>query len=133
MDQEDNPLLNIDLSDSSDQEPDKAQKKADRTAQTEDEFQFVKGMYRVRVENGNIHERLDLPLRPDTNKMHTQDVIHAVEELYFHRTFQQAIDLVNSALDGPDGAASVDNDSRQLLETYREKCQRRLTVPTQRS
>ncbi|KAG6184252.1 hypothetical protein E4U24_002479 [Claviceps purpurea] len=132
MDQEDNPLLNIDLSDSSDQESDKAQKKADRTAQTEDEFQFVKGMYRARVENGNIHERLDLPLRPDTNKMRTQDVIHAVEELYFHRTFQQAIDLVDRALDGPDGAASVDNDSRQLLETYREKCQRRLNAPTQR-
>lgn len=64
--------------------------------------------------------------------MRTQDVIHAVEELYFHRTFQQAIDLVDRALDGPDGAASVDNDSRQLLETYREKCQRRLNAPTQR-
>ncbi|KAG5976359.1 hypothetical protein E4U55_007341 [Claviceps digitariae] len=125
MDQEDNPILNIQLSDAEDQDLDPAKKKADRTAQTEDEFQAVKEVYRARVENGNMYEHVELPLRPGANKMHTQEVIHAVEELYFHRQFQQAIDLVDRAFDH-NGEASVDNDSRQLLTTYREKCQHKL-------
>ncbi|KAG5987737.1 hypothetical protein E4U54_004886, partial [Claviceps lovelessii] len=53
MDQEDNPILNIQLSDPEDQAPDPVQKKADRTAQTEDEFQSVKDVYRARIENGH--------------------------------------------------------------------------------
>jgi len=54
MDQEDNPILNIQLSDPEDQDLDPVKKKADRTGQTEDEFQSVKDVYRVRVENGNV-------------------------------------------------------------------------------
>jgi len=76
-----------------------------------------------------MYEHVEVPLRPGANKMRTQEVIHAVEELYFHRKFQQAIDLVDRAFDH-NGEASVDNDSRQLLTTYREKCQRRLNTPT---
>lgn len=63
------------------------------------------------------------------NKMRTQEIIHAVEELYFHRRFQDGIDLVNRAFDN-NGAASIDNDSRQLLETYRDKCQHNLDIVT---
>ncbi|KAG6018900.1 hypothetical protein E4U41_003515, partial [Claviceps citrina] len=77
-----------------------------------------------------IHQHVELPLKPGINKMRTQEVIHAVEELYFHREFQQAIDLVNRAFDH-NGAALIDNDSRQLLESYKDKCQQRLTTPAQ--
>ncbi|KAG6003750.1 hypothetical protein E4U21_001753 [Claviceps maximensis] len=129
MDQEDNPIFNIQLSEPEDQDLDPVKKKADRTGQTEEEFQLVKDMYRARVENGQMYEHVQVPLRPGANKMHTQEVIHAVEELYFHRQFQQAIDLVNQAF-GHNGAASVDNDSRQLLTTYREKCQLKLNAST---
>ncbi|KAG5950914.1 hypothetical protein E4U53_004176 [Claviceps sorghi] len=129
MDQEDNPILSIQLSEPEDQDLDPVKKKADRTAQTEDEFQSVKDVYRARVENGHMYEHVQLPLRPGANKMRTQEVIHAVEELYFHRQFQLAIDLVDRAFDH-DGEASVDNDSRQLLTTYKQKCQHRLTATT---
>ncbi|KAG6006112.1 hypothetical protein E4U43_000489 [Claviceps pusilla] len=129
MDQEDNPILNIQLSDPEDQAPDPVQKKADRTAQTEDEFQSVKDVYCARIENGHMYEHVEVPLRSGANKMRTQEVIHAVEELYFHRQFQQAIDLVNRAFDH-NGEASVDSDSRQLLTTYRERCQHRLNAAT---
>ncbi|KAG5928956.1 hypothetical protein E4U42_007588 [Claviceps africana] len=129
MDQEDNPILSIQLSDPEDQDLDPVKKKADRTAQTEDEFQSVKAVYRARVENGHIYEHVQLPLRPGATKMHTQEVIHAVEELYFHRKFQLAIDLVDRAF-GHNGEASVDSDSRQLLTAYRKKCQHKLRATT---
>ncbi|QPH05381.1 hypothetical protein C2857_003134 [Epichloe festucae Fl1] len=127
MDEQEDGILNIEFSDD---EVDVVKKKADRTGQTEDEFQIVKDNYRVRVENGDLHKHVELPLRAAMNKMRTQEIIHAVEELYFHRRFQDGVDLVNRAFDN-NGAASVDNDSRQLLETYRDKCQQNLDISTQ--
>lgn len=51
MDEEEDGILNIEFSDD---QVDIVKKKADRTGQTEDEFQIVKENYRVRVENGNV-------------------------------------------------------------------------------
>lgn len=51
MDDEDGGILNIELSDD---EVDVVKKKADRTGQTEEDFQAVKRDYRVRVENGEV-------------------------------------------------------------------------------
>ncbi|KAK2593881.1 hypothetical protein QQS21_008401 [Conoideocrella luteorostrata] len=127
MDDEDGGILNIEISDD---EVDVTKKKADRTGQTEDEFQVVKQNYQARVENGEIHKHVQLPLQPGINKMRTQEVIHAVEELYFHRRYQDGVDLVNRAF-GNCGAEAIDNDSRQLLETYREKCQQKVAFSMQ--
>ncbi|OAA42282.1 hypothetical protein NOR_05131 [Metarhizium rileyi] len=122
MDDENNGFLNIELSDD---EVDVAQKKADRTGQTEEQFQSVKREYRVRVENGEIHQNVKLPLQPGSNKMRTQELVHAVEELYFFRRYQEGIDLVRRAFENG-GAAALDDDSRQLLESYEKKCHRML-------
>jgi hypothetical protein len=51
MDDQDGGILNIEFSDD---EVDVVKKKADRTGQTEEEFQAVKREYRVRVENGEV-------------------------------------------------------------------------------
>jgi hypothetical protein len=143
MDDEDGGILNIQLSDD---EVDVAKKKADRTGQTEEEFQAVKREYRVRVENGDvrhtliaaqmssheadrfkIYKHIQLPLQPGINKMRTQELIHAVEELYFFREYQQGLDLIQRAFaDG--GAEVLDNDSRQLLEAYADKCRQKLVT-----
>ena len=64
MDDDENGILNIELSD---EEVDVAKKKADRTGQTEDEFQEVKQDYRARIENGEVrvqHHRPDPPSGP---------------------------------------------------------------------
>ena len=68
-----------------------------------------------------------LPLQPGTNKMRSQELIHAVEELYFLRRFQEGAELVQRALENG-GAKVLDSDSRQLLETYKSKCQQKLAT-----
>lgn len=151
MDEEDNGILNIEFSDD---EVDVVKKKADRTGQSEEEFQAVKRDYRVRVENGEVwkltsslitpldqsfcsrcmkltmrqmYKHVELPVQPGTNKMRTQELIHAVEELYFFRQYQQGIDLIQGAV-ANGGAEALDNDSRQLLEAYEKKCQQKLAT-----
>ncbi|KAK9445457.1 hypothetical protein VB005_00568 [Metarhizium brunneum] len=121
-DDEDNGILNIEISDD---EVDVTKKKADRTGQSEADFQAVKRDYRVRVENGEIYKHVTLPLQPGTNKMRTQELIHAVEELYFFRRYQEGADLVKRALENG-GAETLDNDSRQLLESYEKKCSQKI-------
>ncbi|KAF4591685.1 hypothetical protein GQ602_001984 [Ophiocordyceps camponoti-floridani] len=117
-------LFNIHLSD---EEEDVVAKKADRTVQTEDAFQAVKRRYRVKMENGQISEALTLPLRPDASKQDIQQLLHAVEELYFFRRYRDALSFIDTITS--DGSCqALDHDTRQLLVAYRQKCLRRLTV-----
>ncbi|EHK25667.1 uncharacterized protein TRIVIDRAFT_19500 [Trichoderma virens Gv29-8] len=122
-DADENDLFNIQISDSED---DKAEKKSKRTGQTEDDFQAVKNTYHAKVENGNIYQTLSLPLGPDANKQHVQEVIHAAEELYFFRRYQQVIDLVSKvlALEGDKGG--LDEESRELLSMYQSRCRQKI-------
>ncbi|KAL7814462.1 hypothetical protein V8C26DRAFT_403878 [Trichoderma gracile] len=118
-----NDVFNIQVSDS---EEDKAEKKSKRTGQSEDDFQAVKSTYRAKVENGKIHETISLPLPPHANKQHIQEVIHAAEELYFFRRYQDVIDLVSRvlALEGDKGG--LDDESKQLLSMYQSRCRQKL-------
>ncbi|UKZ75054.1 hypothetical protein TrVFT333_002726 [Trichoderma virens FT-333] len=122
-DADENDLFNIQISDSED---DKAEKKSKRTGQTEDDFQAVKNTYHAKVENGNIYQTLSLPLGPDANKQHVQEVIHAAEELYFFLRYQQVIDLVSKvlALEGDKGG--LDEESRELLSMYQSRCRQKI-------
>ncbi|KAK1247495.1 hypothetical protein MKX07_002404 [Trichoderma sp. CBMAI-0711] len=117
-----NDLFNIQVSDS---EEDKVEKKSKRTGQSEIDFQAVKNTYRAKVENGNIYETISLPLAPDANKQHVQEVIHAAEELYFFRRYQDVIDLVSRvlALEGDKGG--LDDESKQLLSMYQSRCRQK--------
>lgn len=65
---------------------------------------------------------MHLPLGADAPKMQIQDLIHAVEELYFFRKYDEAIDLVKTVLHDSDG---VDEETRQILAAYSEKCQQK--------
>ncbi|XWX01633.1 hypothetical protein V2A60_009661 [Cordyceps javanica] len=113
-DTEDIGILNIEVSDAEDTP---AEKKAKRTGQSEEEFQAVRQTYATRVQNGN------LPLRSDASKMDVQELLHAVEELYFFRRYREAADLAAEVLSGGGGSgAALDADSRQLLEKYEAKC-----------
>lgn len=52
--------------------------------------------------------------------------MHAVEELYFYRRYDEAVAFVRKVLgdrgDGVDMAGGLDDESRALLRTYEGKC-----------
>lgn len=94
-----------------------------------------------------IHESLSLPLGADANKQQAQDVVHAVEELYFLRRFARAVEVVDRALgdadcsrrdagggtdaggDGDGGSGSdgpFDQETKKLLSSYRERCRQKI-------
>ncbi|OAR00497.1 hypothetical protein LLEC1_00820 [Akanthomyces lecanii] len=117
-DLEDDGILNIEISDAEDTP---AEKKAKRTGQSEAEFQAVRATYVTKVQNGNIHQHVKLPLKPSASKMDIQEMLHAVEELYFFRRYGEAIDFTAQVLQG-ESRAALDSDSVQLLEKYEAKC-----------
>ncbi|RFU81193.1 hypothetical protein TARUN_1039 [Trichoderma arundinaceum] len=117
-DPEENDLFNIQISDSED---DKTEKKSKRTGQTEEDFQAVKTTYHAKVENGNIYQTINLPLGPDANKQHVQEVLHAAEELYFFRRYQDVIDLVSQVLTLEGDKGGLDEETRQLLSMYQSR------------
>ncbi|KAI0896437.1 hypothetical protein F4806DRAFT_464528 [Annulohypoxylon nitens] len=136
----DSGLFGIQLSDSEDSsnnsepaegnQPKKqeANTAADRTAQSEEEFQAVRKEYKVKVENGEIWKTIKLPLGSERiPKPEAQALLHAVEELYFFRRYAEGAQFVKALLgasndsDG-DVAPRLDNDTRNLLQYYERKC-----------
>ncbi|KAK8071456.1 hypothetical protein PG997_011659 [Apiospora hydei] len=101
----------------------------DRTGQTEEEFQAVRRGYRVKVENGDIWKTIKLPLAPKPKKHETQELLHAVEELYFFRRFEEGAAFARRALcEGQEEAkseATLDADTRRLLKHYESRCRER--------
>ncbi|KAM0453404.1 hypothetical protein ACHAPV_006185 [Trichoderma viride] len=122
-DADENDLFNIQVSDSED---DKVEKKSRRTGQTEDEFQAVKNTYRAKVENGNIQQTITLPLQPGANKQHVQEVLHAAEELYFFRRYQEVVDLVSRVLTPEGDKGGLDEETRQILSMYQSRCRQKM-------
>ncbi|KAF4341357.1 hypothetical protein FBEOM_4706 [Fusarium beomiforme] len=118
MDEED-PLANFAVADVSSDEAEEAEAtKSRRTGQSEEAWRIVQKEYKAKVENGDIYQKVQLPLGPRASKMDIQEVIHAVEEHYFFRRYREAEQLAGDALNGGDG---LDRDSRQLLETYKDR------------
>ncbi|UPL00620.1 hypothetical protein LCI18_011554 [Fusarium solani-melongenae] len=124
MDEED-PLANFSIADVSSDEAEADTKETRRTGQTEEAWRAIQRDYKTKVENGDIHKKIKLPLGPGASKMDIQELIHAVEELYFFRRYQEAAQLATEALAGSDG---LDRDSRQLLDAYQGKCQIKLNL-----
>ncbi|KAK8102211.1 hypothetical protein PG984_015357 [Apiospora sp. TS-2023a] len=101
---------------------------ADRTGQTEEEFQAVRRGYRVNVENGDIWKTIKLPLAQQPSKFETQALLHAVEELYYFRRFEEGADFARKALgdeEGSESEAKLDTDTRRLLKHYESRCRER--------
>ncbi|KAM0555101.1 hypothetical protein ACHAPJ_006450 [Fusarium lateritium] len=122
MDEED-PLTNFAFADVSSDEADEAEAtKSRRTGQSEEAWRAIQQEYKAKVENGDVYQKVKLPLGPGASKMDIQEVIHAVEEHYFFRRYKEGEQLASDALVGSDG---LDRDSRQLLTTYQEKCHQR--------
>ncbi|ORY68996.1 uncharacterized protein BCR38DRAFT_425008 [Pseudomassariella vexata] len=138
----DSGLFGISLSDSSDgeetlnsQKPN-GRNKADRTGQSEAEFQAVRKAYAVKVENGEIWKTVELPLDGDGAKIakpQAQALLHAVEELYFFRRYEEAAKFVGRVLGGDGKSGSddgLDEDTRKLLRHYETKCAEKVRIVT---
>ncbi|KAK8092782.1 uncharacterized protein PG998_012958 [Apiospora kogelbergensis] len=100
---------------------------ADRTGQTEEEFQAVRKAYRVKVEDGDIWKTVQLPLARPPTKLESQALLHAVEELYFFRRFEEGADFARRALGNQDveEGSWLDADTRRLLTHYESRCRER--------
>ncbi|KAK4121343.1 hypothetical protein N657DRAFT_692413 [Parathielavia appendiculata] len=126
--------------------------RAERTALSQEAFQALKQSYRPKVENGNIHKTIPLPL-PDSptplSKPEAQALLHAAEELYFFRQYSQAVDFIRRILDGDGGgkgtregveeegrenrarkgsggSGRIDDETSRLLRYYLARCLARL-------
>ncbi|KAK7397520.1 hypothetical protein QQX98_013115 [Neonectria punicea] len=121
MDDEENSLFNIEVSDASDDELEV--KEARRTGQSEDVWSAIQRDYQPKIENGQIHKTVQLPVASDASKQLLQELIHAVEELYFFRRYEHAAEFISEALSA---SGDLDANTRQLLCIYQDKCQKKL-------
>lgn len=70
---------------------------------------------------------MDVPLGPRKVPKHeAQELLHAVEELYFFRRFGEAVSLVGKIFDGEGSGDGLDGDVQDLLRTYERKCNEKL-------
>lgn len=140
-------LLAISLSDSELEEgvaATPAEARAGRTALSEEAFQALKSTYRVKVENGEVRllfsnitrqltqlvkiwSAVTLPVSPSVNKPEAQGLLHAVEELYFFRRYDEAVQFLQRVFsEEGKGEAYLDEEVQKLLRHYERRCYARL-------
>ncbi|PHH86513.1 hypothetical protein CDD83_10121 [Cordyceps sp. RAO-2017] len=125
MDDDNGGIFNIQLSDADDDDA----RKVDRTGQTEADYQAVKQAYRAKVENGQIHKSLRLPLVAGVTKQQLQELLHAIEELYFFRRYHDALRIIHTVRTHG-SVQALDRDTEALISIYRDKCQQKLQTST---
>lgn len=136
-------LLAIGLSDSEDAgEPHEAGAEAeaprDKSAQSEEDFQAVRAHYVPKIENGEvcfagpspllrgggaadidqIWKNVKLPLGDEVSKPAAEEVLHAVEELYFFRRYAEALEFMRRVL----AAENLNGELAGKLRVYESKC-----------
>ncbi|KAI0150912.1 hypothetical protein BJ166DRAFT_534689 [Pestalotiopsis sp. NC0098] len=126
-------LFSISISDGDDSAPEAAEPSKSTTtakvpgtariAQSEDEFQAVKHGYRVKVENGELWKDIQLPLGDKVTKPEMQALLHAVEELYFFKRYDEGAAFVKRVLDSEGASGGLDEDATKLLRYYQSKCE----------
>lgn len=126
-------LLCISLSDSESEsstpaEAAPAATRADRTALSEEAFQHLQATYQPKVENGEIWKTITFPI--GCTKPEWQEVLHAVEELYFFRRYEEAALFVERIFSEETGKEekSLDADTQKLLRLYEDRARARMGV-----
>ncbi|KUJ11999.1 uncharacterized protein LY89DRAFT_738625 [Mollisia scopiformis] len=109
-------LFSITLS-SSDSDTSPTSPKLPRDFQSEADFQAILKTWKPKVETGDLYKTLKLPINRPT-KPESQVILHAVEELYFLRRYEEALGVVERALEGELGV-----EIRGVLGRYRGKCE----------
>lgn len=70
-----------------------------------------------------IWKGIKVPLgQRKVSKQEGQELLHAVEELYFYRRYGEAVAFIGRVFEGAGEAVGVDRDVRYLLGAYERKC-----------
>ena len=64
-----------------------------------------------------LYNEIELPLNNPT-KQDYQKILHAIEQLYFYRRYEEAAKFASKALEGDMG-----EEWREAIESYRVRCQ----------
>ncbi len=67
---------------------------------------------------------IKVPLVPPLHKLEAQDIVHAVEELYFFARYDEAVRFTRKVLDEQrdEGTGGLDQETRDLLRVYEARC-----------
>jgi len=72
---------------------------------------------------------VQLPLGDAVSKPQAQELVHAVEELYFFRRYGEAVEFIRRVWkEGGGEGGGLDNDTRELLAYYERRCVERMSV-----
>ncbi|KAH6722394.1 hypothetical protein BKA61DRAFT_729751 [Leptodontidium sp. MPI-SDFR-AT-0119] len=125
MDREDDNggLFNIEFDSEDEKAAAEQEKKVPRDFQSEEDFQKQASEWRPKVERGEIYKTLTLPIS-NPSKPVSQTILHAIEELYFYRRYEEAKSVTVEALK----ADGLIVEFRKTLEGYLEKCDAKLAA-----
>lgn len=115
MEDEDGGLFNIEVS--SDDEGVNESEKVPRDFQSEEGFQRQRAEWKPKIEIGELWKTLKLPI-DNPSKPESQAIMHAIEELYFFRRYEEALKVAEEALKG-----KLIEEFRKTLEDYRTRSQ----------
>lgn len=74
-----------------------------------------------------IWKSIQIPLgQPKVSKQEGQELLHAVEELYFYRRFDEAVALIRRIFEGAHDVTGLDGDVKDVLRLYERKCTAKL-------
>jgi len=142
MEDEYGGLFNIEVS--SEDEAATESEKVPRDFQSEEDFQRQRAEWKPKIEDGEVRlcllfwllclfwankaenpvqqlwKTLKLPY-DNPSKAESQTILHAIEELYFFKRYQEALKIAQEALNG-----ELISDFRKTLDDYKARCQNKL-------
>lgn len=146
MEDENGGLFNIEVS--SEVEAETESEKVPRDFQSEEDFQRQRAEWKPKIEAGEVTicpffwlwglrwankaenpvqqvwKSLKLPV-DKPSKPESQTILHAIEELYFFKRYEEALKIVQEALNG-----ELISEFRKILEDYKMRCQNKLQKTT---
>jgi len=120
MEDESGGLFNIEV-DSSGETATKSEK-VPRDFQSEEDFQRQRQEWKPKSETGELWKSLALPIE-NPSKPQAQSILHAIEELYFFRRYEEARKVAGECLE----SRSLIPDLRQALMDYKKRCEDKLS------
>ncbi|KAH7356634.1 hypothetical protein BKA65DRAFT_495105 [Rhexocercosporidium sp. MPI-PUGE-AT-0058] len=122
-DDENGGLFNIEFDSEDEKAAAEQEKKVPRDYQSEEDFQRQAREWRPKVERGEIYKTITVPIS-NPSKPVSQTILHAVEELYFYRRYEEARRVTVEALK----AEGLIAEFRKTLEGYLERCDAKLAA-----